>query len=75
MPEQTSFSLMDIVLIVIAFAIMLVFLRFRKGNSMTARKREEIERKKAAMIARRKAAAESQTQAQVQPTVKPQDPV
>lgn len=51
---------MEILVIVLAFIIVFVLLRFFRGDTLADKKRQEIEVKRAAIIAKRKADAQAQ---------------
>lgn len=61
-----QFTAMEIIVIVLAFLIMFAVLRLFKGDSIADKKRQEIELKRAALVAKRKAAAEAEARAAVQ---------
>ncbi len=61
-----QFTAIEIIVIVLAFLIMFAVLRLFKGDSIADKKRQEIELKRAALVAKRKAAAEAEARAAVQ---------
>jgi len=59
----TDNPIVFLVLLLIAIAIVYPIMKMIGGNSLTQQKQEEIERKRAALIANRKAAARAQAEA------------
>jgi hypothetical protein len=60
--DSLQFTALEIVVIVLAFVIMFALLRVFRRDTMADRKRQEIEIKRAALIAKRKARARAETE-------------
>lgn len=59
-----QFTALEIIVIILAFLIVFVFLRVFRRDTLADRKREDIESKRAAIIAKRKAEAQEKAQTQ-----------
>ena len=57
---------LDILIIVLAFVTVFVLLRVFRGETLADKKRQDIDSKKAALIAKRKTKAEAEARAAVQ---------
>lgn len=61
-----QFTALEIIVIIAAFLIMFALLRLFKGDTLADKKRQEIETKRAALIAKRKAAAAVEAKAKAE---------
>ena len=68
-----EFSALDILIIVLAFVTVFVLLRVFRGDTLADKKRQDIEMKKAALIAKRKAKAEAEARAAAKDALDTQD--
>ena len=64
--DSLQFTALEIVVIVLAFVIMFALLRVFRRDTMADRKRQEIEIKRAALIAKRKARARAETETETE---------
>jgi uncharacterized membrane protein len=61
-----NFTALEILVIILAFVIVFVLLRVFRRDTLADKKRQDIEMKRAAIIAKRKAKAEAEAREKVQ---------
>jgi len=57
-----QFTVLEILVIIAAFLIVLALLRLFRGDTLADKKRQDIELKRAALVAKRKAAARAEAE-------------
>lgn len=66
MLDSLNFTALEVIVIIVAFLIVFALLRVFRRDTMADRKRQDIEIKRAALIAKRKAQAQADAKAETQ---------